>query len=89
MDAKLKHRAFRRLKIIGGQVRGLEKMLQNGKYCVNIIHQSLAIKRALSSFENFILENHLSTHAVRQIKSGQKRKAVKEIVSIYRLSGRK
>ena len=82
-------RTIRRLRIIGGQVRGLEKMVEEGKYCVNILHQSLAIKKALSSFEDFILENHLSTHVIDQIKSGRETKAIKEILAIYKLSKEK
>ncbi len=64
-------------------------MVDEGKYCINIIHQSLAIKEALSSLEDFILENHLSTHVIQQMKSGKSQKAIEEILSIYRLSKRK
>lgn len=81
--------SLRRLKIIAGQIRGLEKMINEDKYCIDIIHQSLAVKKALSSLEDFILENHLATHVVKQIKSGKKAKAIKEVMSIYKLSKRK
>ncbi len=64
-------------------------MIEKDAYCINVINQSLAIKNALSSLEDFILENHLATHAVRQIKSGEKTKAIKEILSIYKLSKQK
>ena len=84
-----KQKSARRLRIIAGQVKGLEKMIERGKYCVDIIHQSLAIKKALSGFEDFILKNHLSTHVISQIKSGDSDKAIEEILSIYRLSKRK
>ena len=89
MNENVKKQAIRRLKIAGGQVRGLERMLEEDKYCIDIIHQSLATKRALSSFENLILENHLSTHAIEQINSGKKKKAVNDILSIYKLYGQK
>jgi len=84
-----KERAIRRLQIIAGQIRGLEKMVKKGEYCVDIIYQSLAVKRALSSLEDFILENHLFIHAVAQMKSGKSKKAIDEILSIYRLSKQK
>ena len=80
-----KQRLVRRLKIIEGQVRGLEKMLEDDVYCVDVITQSLAVKQALSSFEHFMLENHLSTHVVDQMRRGQKSKAIKEILSVYKL----
>ena len=84
-----KQKTARRLKIVAGQVKGLEKMVDEDKYCIDIINQSLAVKQALSSFEDFILKNHLSTHAIEQMKSGQSNKAVEEILSIYRLSKKK
>ena len=82
-------KATRRLRIVAGQIKGLEKMVEEGKYCIDIINQSLAVKQALSSFEDFILKNHLSTHVVQQMKSGDSNKAIEEILSIYRLSKKK
>ena len=88
-DVEHKKQAIRRLRLAAGQIRGLERMVENDKYCVDIIHQSLAVKKALSSFEDFILKNHLSTHVVEQMKSGKSSKAVDEILLIYKLSKRK
>ncbi|MBI2054077.1 MAG: metal-sensing transcriptional repressor [Candidatus Staskawiczbacteria bacterium] len=88
-DNTHKQKAARRLKIVAGQIKGLEKMVEENKYCIDIINQSLAAKQALSSFEDFILKNHLSTHAVSQMKSGNSNKAIDEILSIYRLSKKK
>ncbi len=87
--ANHKTRAIRRLRVVAGQIKGLEKMVENDKYCINILHQTLAVKKALSSFEDFILENHLSTHVVKQMKSGESKRAIAEILSIYQLSKRK
>lgn len=89
MQTVAKKQAIRRLKIIGGQIRGLERMTGQNKYCIDILHQSLAVKEALSGFENLILKNHLTTHVVEQIKAGKRSKAVKEILDVYKLSKRK
>ena len=89
MNQNLKKRAIRRLKILGGQIKGLEKMISDDKYCIDIIYQSFAIKKALSSLEDLILKNHLATHVVEQIKSGKKKKAIDEILEIHKLSKRK
>ncbi len=89
MKEEIKRKAIRRLKIISGQVKGLERMVDEDKYCVDIIHQSLAVKEALSSFEDLILENHLLTHVVDQFRTGQKSKATKEILTIHKLSRQK
>ena len=89
MKQEIKNRAIRRLKIIGGQLKGLTRMIEEDKYCIDIITQSLAIKQALSGVEDLILENHLTTHVIEQIKSGRAPKATREILKVYRLSKRK
>ncbi len=89
MKTDIKKKVKRRLKIIEGQVRGLQKMVDNDKYCIDLITQSQAIREALSSMEDVVLENHLSTHVVEQMKSGSQKKAISEILSVYRLSKKK
>ena len=89
MKQEIKKKVLRRLKIAEGQVRGLQKMVDEEKYCVDIINQSLAIKKALSGVEDFILQNHLETHVIEQIKSGKAPIAIKEILSVYKLSKKK
>jgi len=78
-----------RLRVLEGQIRGLQRMVNKEEYCIDILQQSLAAKQALSSIEDLILENHLSTHVVEQIKDGKDSKSVKEILEIYKLSKRK
>lgn len=86
MNPVLKNKLIKRLKIIEGQVRGLQKMVCEEKYCVEIITQASAIKKALSSFEDAMLKNHLSTHVIEQIKSGRHSQAMLEILKVYKLS---
>ena len=74
-----------RLTIIEGQVRGLQEMLEDKKYCIDIITQTSAIKQALSSVEDALMESHLSTCLVSQIQKGQTEKATKEILKVYGL----
>ncbi len=76
---------LRRLKIIEGQIRGLQEMIASEKYCIDVITQTSAVKQALSGVEDALLEEHLSTCVVTQIKKGQEKKAVEEIVKVYRL----
>lgn len=73
------------MKIIEGQVRGLQDMLSKDKYCVDVITQTSAIKQALSGIEDALMENHLSTCVVRQMKKGRENTAVSEILKVYRL----
>lgn len=89
MKVETKTKALRRLKIIEGQVRGLQKMVDEDTYCIDIITQASAIKEALSGVEDVLLENHLSTHVVHQIKHGHEEQATEEIIKVYKLKRKK
>lgn len=80
-----KHKLIRRLKIIEGQVRGLQDMIGNDTYCIDVITQTSAVKQALSGIEDVMMENHLGTCAIQQIKTGKETKAKSEILKVYRL----
>ena len=72
-----KAKITRRLKIIEGQIRGLQDMVEKNSYCIDIITQTSAVKQALSNIEDAILEGHLGHCVVGQIKKGQEKKAVR------------
>lgn len=80
-----KQKLTRRLKIIEGQVRGLQEMIEKGVYCIDIITQTSAIKQALSGVEDYLMECHLDTCLLDHIKKGNIKRATKEILKVYRL----
>ena len=80
-----KQKLIRRLKIIEGQVRGLEEMIEKDVYCIDIITQTSAVKQALSGIEDVLMENHLGSCLVHQIQKGQTGKATKEMLKVYQL----
>ena len=81
-----KDKALHRLKIIHGAVRGLQKMVEDEAYCVDILTQSSAIQEALKSFDAVMLENHLSTHVPPQLTRKKKNKALSELLRLYKFS---
>lgn len=88
MIATIKKRASHRSKIIAGQFRGLEKMIDSEAYCIDILTQSLAIQKSLASLNKLILENHLRTHVTDMVRSGDEttqEKAISELLSLYEL----
>lgn len=89
MKADLKKKALRRLSLIRGQLNGLIKMVENERYCVDIITQSSAVKEALSGAEDLVLENHLLTHVMYQMKNGKVKKATEEVLKVYKLAQKK
>lgn len=89
MKATIKKQVLNRIRRIEGQVRGLQKMVEDEKYCVDIITQTSAVRKALSAVEDSVLENHLSTHVADQMKSGNVKKATKEMLLVYKVFKKK
>lgn len=58
-------------------------MVEKGEYCIDVIHQSQAIQKALKETDNLLLEHHLNTCVTEQINNGQKKKAIKEVLTIF------
>lgn len=85
MEDKNKGKIIRRLKLIEGQVRGLQKMIENDTYCIDVITQTSAVKQGLSNVEDLLLENHLGGCILSQVKAGQTEKAKQEILKVYKL----
>lgn len=69
-----------RLKRIEGQVRGLQGMLEEERYCVDILTQVAAVQSALNSFNKALLSNHIKTCVVQDIRKGEEN-AVDELCS--------
>lgn len=85
MQHKYHGKLRNRLHRIQGQLRGLEKMVDANKYCVDIIIQSRAIQQSLESFDQELLKNHLEEHVAHQFHHGQNKKAISELLNIYHL----
>lgn len=59
-------------------------MVEDEAYCIDIIHQSKALQKALKETDQVILENHLSTCAAKAIREGKEKKAIAEIMDIIK-----
>ena len=89
MIKDIQKRALHRSKIIEGQMKGLQKKIQNEDYCMDILTQSLAIQKSLASLNKLILENHLRTHVSDMMNSAdgtESEKAIEELLSLYELN---
>ncbi len=85
MEDKAKLKIVRRLKILEGQIRGLQEMVEKNTYCINVITQTSAVKQGLSNVEDLLLENHLGSCILNQVRSGQTSKAKEEVLKVYKL----
>lgn len=86
MQPDVQRRAHRRLKILEGQVRGLQRMVSRKAYCIDILTQSSAVREALSGVEDLLLEHHLTHCAVSQIRAGKTTQPAREVLAVYRLA---
>lgn len=88
MIAEIKKRVTHRSKIIEGQFKGLQKMIENEEYCMDILTQSLAIQKSLASLNKLVLENHLRTHIKDMAKSdnNDQEKMIEELLGLYELN---
>jgi len=86
--ADIKKRALHRARILEGQLRGVEKMIENEDYCVDILTQSLAIQKSLGSLNKLLVENHLKTHVSEMFEEGgsARDEAIAELLKVYELS---
>ena len=82
---KNKARIIRRLKLLEGQVRGLQKMVGDNTYCIDVITQTSAVKQGLSNVEDLLLANHLRHCVLPQVTTGQVKKATEEVLRVYKL----
>lgn len=80
-----KQKLIRHLKIVEGQIRGLQQMIASDTYCIDVITQTSAVKQSLSNIEDTLLESHIQHCVVDQIKSGATETATSEILKVYKL----
>ena len=70
-------------------MRGVQKMIENEEYCMDILAQSLAIQKSIGSLNKLILENHVRTHVKEGLGSASEKdqeKAIGELLSLYELT---
>jgi len=82
-DEETKKKLNKRLKTIEGQIRGVQNMINEDKYCNDILIQLLAINKSIKSVSNEIFKNHLSTCVVRDIKNNDS-KIIDEVMELIR-----
>lgn len=82
-----KSKALRRLKIIQGQIGGVTKLVDEERYCLDILTQIAAIQEALRGVSKEVVRNHLETCVTESIKNGHGEEHYKELTDImFKLS---
>jgi len=79
--------ALKRLSYIEGHVAGIRKMVEDDKYCVDILRQTYAVRKALEKLEAIILEGHLRTCVPEGIRGDREDAVIQELVQLYNIAG--
>ena len=88
MDQTKRNEVLKRLSFIEGHLQGIRRMVEQDKYCVDVLKQTYAVRRAIEKMEGLMLDNHLHTCAVEGIKEGREDQVVGELVELYELANR-
>jgi CsoR family transcriptional regulator, copper-sensing transcriptional repressor len=88
VDTSTRQDVIRRLAYIEGHLNGVRRMIEEDKYCVDVLKQTYAVRRAIEKMEAMILENHLQGCVVQGIKSGHEDAVIGELVDLYEIAGR-
>jgi CsoR family transcriptional regulator, copper-sensing transcriptional repressor len=76
----------RRLRTIGGHIQAVERMVEEDKYCIDIVHQTQAIKRALDKVEEELLREHVAgciATAVRGDDPAERERVLGELLDLF------
>lgn len=82
---------MRRLKSVEGHVRGIERMVDEGAYCVDVVNQIVAVQRALKKVSGLVLDRHLHTcvtHAIQGSDDAAKERVLGELLEVFEATGK-
>ena len=74
-----------RIRIIQGHLRAIELMIADNKSCLDIVHQSMAVQKALKKMDMALMKSFLETEVVEQFQNNQIEKSVKELLQLYEM----
>tara|TARA_B100001013_G_C24307633_1_gene323386 strand:- start:92 stop:379 length:288 start_codon:yes stop_codon:yes gene_type:complete len=83
-----KGEALKRLNYIQGHLQGIRKMVQEEQYCVDILKQLYAVRKAVEKMEGVLLDGHLHSCVVEGIKDGHAEEVIQELEELYALSNK-
>jgi DNA-binding FrmR family transcriptional regulator len=81
-DRSAQRKVVHRYKIAQGHLNKVIKMLESGEYCINVVHQSLAVQSALKKADAVVLKNHLESCVADSIRKGESKEAITEIMQV-------
>lgn len=84
IDNKEKIDLRQRLKKVSGQINGIDKMLDEGRYCVDVLQQIVAAKAALNKVALIIIESHAKSCVVAAVKEDRAEQSIDELMNVLK-----
>ena len=79
---------LKRLNFIEGHLAGIRRMVESDKYCVDVLKQTYAVRRAIEKMEAKMLEGHLHTCVVDGIRDGRDDAVLAELAQLYEMASK-
>ncbi len=79
---------IKRLNYIEGHLAGIRRMIEEDKYCVDILKQTYAVRRAIEKMEGLLLDAHLHSCVIEGIREGRDDQVVDELLQLYELANK-
>jgi DNA-binding FrmR family transcriptional regulator len=90
INEKVKEDSMTRLKKIEGQIRGIMKMVDQEKYCIDIINQITAAEKALDGVAKNIMKRHIESCVTEAIIQGEGQTKIEELIeTVFKISNRR
>jgi DNA-binding FrmR family transcriptional regulator len=80
--------ALKRLSFIEGHIAGIRRMVEADKYCVDVLKQTYAVRRAIDRLEGVMLDAHLRSCVVDGIREGRDEQVLSELTELYEMAGK-
>ncbi|HAL46350.1 MAG: metal-sensitive transcriptional regulator [SAR202 cluster bacterium] len=81
--------ALKRLNYIDGHLNGVRRMVEDDKYCVDILKQTFAVRRAIQKLESVLLEGHLHSCVIDGVRDGREDQVLDELLELFSLSDKR
>ena len=77
---------LKRLNYIDGHLKGVRKMVEDEKYCAEILRQTFAVRKSIEKLESMMLDAHLRNCVSAGIKEGREDQVINELLELYSLA---
>ena len=86
MSLDTKQDCLKRINYIEGHLQGIRRMVDEDKYCVDVLKQTFALRRAAEKLEQIMLNGHLHSCVIESVRDGREDQVLGELLELYSLN---